>query len=103
MHALRITRHARQRLQQRGARQKDIEIVITYGDIEIPANAGCRFVRLSHRAAASLLEGHIVPTQQVDRAKRIMVLMDPSDRVVTLIKTDPVRRFPAARREGNRR
>jgi hypothetical protein len=33
----RMTRHARQRLQQRGGRVKELAIVMTYGDIEVPA------------------------------------------------------------------
>ena len=42
MQHLRMTRHACQRLQQRGSRPKDVAIVMTYGDIEVPAPGGLR-------------------------------------------------------------
>ena len=51
----RLTRHARQRLQQRGSREKEVAIVMAYGDIEVPARNGGRFLRLSRNEAARLL------------------------------------------------
>jgi hypothetical protein len=98
-----ISRHARQRLQQRGTRTKEIVLVIDSGDIEIPARSGCRFLRLSHRAVASLLRQDHFPVQDVDRARRLMVLVDPSDRVVTVFKCDPERRFQGVQRGWRRR
>ena len=98
-----MTRHARQRLQQRGARTKEVTIVMTHGDIEVPAREGCRFVRLSHRAVAWLLSGRDFAVQDVDRAKRLMVLADGADHVVTVLKCDPERRSPGASRERSRR
>ena len=88
-----MTRHAKQRSQQRGASTKGIAIVMAYGDIEVPAQGNCRFVRLSHRAAASLLAGGGFPVQEIDRAKRLMVLVDATDRIVTVLKCDPARSF----------
>jgi Domain of unknown function (DUF4258) len=93
MERLKITNHARQRLQQRGARQKELMIVIAYGDIEVPARDGCRFLRLSRRAVASLLQSGRMAVHDVDRAKRVMVLADQSDRIVTVFKCDPERRI----------
>jgi hypothetical protein len=95
-----MTRHAKQRLQQRGARAKDVAIVMAYGDIEVPAKHGCRFLRLSHSTAASLLRSDRFAVQEVDRARRLMVLADSSDQVITLIKCEPERRFGGARRGG---
>jgi hypothetical protein len=103
MHQAKITRHARQRLQQRGARAKEIGIVMAYGDIEVPARDGCRFLRLSRKAVAWILEQQRVPLQDVDRAKRLMVLADSSDRIVTVFKCDPERRLPETRRRASRR
>jgi hypothetical protein len=103
MHHLKITRHARQRLQQRGARAKEVAIVMAYGDIEIPARDGCRYVRLSQRAARWILEHQCIPVQDVDRAKRLVVLADRLDRVVTLFKGDPERKVLAPTRERARR
>ena len=98
-----ITRHAKQRLQQRGTRTKDVAIVMTYGDIEVPARQGCRFLRLSHKAVASLLQGSGFTVQDVDRAKRLPVPADPADQVVTVFKCDPERRFPGENRGRRRR
>jgi hypothetical protein len=99
---LAMTRHARQRLQQRGAQAKEVEIVATYADIEVPAGDGCRFLRLSEREAAWLLRDGSLPTKDVDRARRIMVLVNPTGEVVTILKCEPTRRFPGGRR-GYRR
>jgi hypothetical protein len=70
-------------------------------DIEVPAGSGCRFLRLSNRAAASLLQGGAYAVQNVDRARRLMVLVSSTDEVITVIKYDPERRFPG-RREHRR-
>jgi hypothetical protein len=98
----RITRHARQRLQQRGTRTQELAIVMSYGDIEVPARQGCRFLRLSHKAVAFLLEGGRFAVQDVDRARRLTVLADAADQVVTVFKCDPERRFPAPKRGRSR-
>jgi hypothetical protein len=103
MQQLKITRHARQRLQQRGARTKDLTIVMTYGDIEIPARDGCRFVRLSHGAVGWILEHERIAVQDVERAKRLMVLADDSDRVVTVFKVNLERKVLGPKRERGRR
>jgi hypothetical protein len=97
----RLTRHARQRLQQRGSRQKEIAIVMAYGDIEVPARDGARYLRLSRRQVAWLLEREIFPLRDLDHAKRLLVLADAFDRVVTIMKCDPERSprvFARARR-----
>jgi hypothetical protein len=75
---------------------------MAYGDIEVSARHGCRFLRLSHRAAGSLLDRGDFAVQEVDRARRLVVLADPSDQVVTVLKGDPERRFPGAKRVRNR-
>jgi hypothetical protein len=100
----RMTRHARQRLQQRGGRTKEVAIVMTYADIEVPAKNGCRFLRLSHQEAARLLQQNETAFRDVDRARRLAVLADPSDRVVTVLKCDPERRLarPQSRAGGRR-
>jgi hypothetical protein len=92
MNQPRMTHHARQRLQQRGGRPKEVAIVMAYGDIEVPAGDGCRFLKLSRGAVAWLLEGGRIPVQDIDRARRLTILTDSSDRVVTVLKCDPDRR-----------
>jgi Domain of unknown function (DUF4258) len=92
MQAMRLTRHARQRLRQRGVRTTEIEIILAYADIEVPARNGCRFLRLSNNAAASLYEDRFA-VQDIDRARRLMVLADPTDQIVTVIKLGPAERI----------
>jgi hypothetical protein len=90
-----MTRHARQRLQQRGSRPREVAIVLNHGDIEIPARDGCRFLLLSNSAAETLFRGNLgFAVQDVDRARRLAVLADSNDRIVTVLKRDPRRRFP---------
>ena len=103
MQQLKLTRHAKQRLQQRGARAKEVAIVMAFGDIEIPARDGCRFVRLSHMAVARILQHQRIAVQDVDRAKRLTVLADNSDRVVTVFKGCPERRIRSPKRQRARR
>jgi hypothetical protein len=98
----RMTRHARQRLQQRGTRPKDVAIIMTYGDIDVPARNGCRYVRLSHREAARLQREGSLKVSDVDQARRLVVLADPEGRVVTILKCSPERRI-SSRRAGPRR
>jgi hypothetical protein len=98
-----VTRHARQRLQQRGARLKELAIVMAYADIDVPARNDSRFLRLSHEAAAALLRDGSFPVQDIDRARRLMVLADSTNRVVTVLKCDPQRRFSGRRRGGSHR
>lgn len=97
-----MTRHARQRLQQRGSRAKDVAIVMTYGDVDVPARDGCRFVRLSHREAARLQNEGSLKVADVDRARRLIVLSDPEDHVVTVLKCSPERRISSHRAKSRR-
>jgi hypothetical protein len=97
-----MTRHARQRLQQRGSRQKDVAIVISYGDIEVPAREGCRYMQLSHREAARLQREGSLKVSEIDQARRLVVLTDPDGRVVTVLKCRPERRV-SSRWAGARR
>jgi hypothetical protein len=92
MQQLRMTRHARQRLQQRGSRPKDAAIIMTYGDIDLPARNGCRYMRLSHQEAARLQREGSLKVSEVDQARRLVVLADPEGRVVTVLKCSPERR-----------
>jgi hypothetical protein len=93
-----LTKHAKERLRQRGVRTEVLKIVMAYADVEVPSRAGCRFLRLSNHAASSLLEGEEYTVQAVDEAKRLLVLINAFGEVVTLIKRDPERRLRFKRR-----
>ena len=66
--------------------------MMTYADIEVPARNGGRFLRLSRSEAARLLQKGVASVQEVDRARRLLVLTDPSNRIITIIKGDPEQR-----------
>jgi hypothetical protein len=97
-----FTRHAKQRLRQRGSRAKDVMTVITYGDIEVEARDGCRYVQLSDKEASRLQREGVLGTKDIDHTRHLVVLADRADRVVTILKRDPSRRR-SVRREGRRR
>jgi hypothetical protein len=84
-----LTRHAQRRLQQRGSRTGDVAIVVAYGDIEISARNGCRYLQLSNEEAAMLQQRAILTATEVDRARRLVVLVDSTGKVVTLLKRCP--------------
>lgn len=92
MQHLRMTRHARQRLQQRGSRPKDVEIIMTYGDVEVRAGEGCRYVQLSDKKAARLQREGTLKVSEIDQARRLVVLADPDGRVITILKCGSERR-----------
>ena len=96
----RVTRHAQQRLQQRGSRAKDLVIIMAYGDIEIPARDGCRYLQLSRKEAARLQREGNLKVSEVDHARRLVVLVDSQGRVVTVIKYSPERRVSWRRAGG---
>jgi hypothetical protein len=98
MQGFSMTRHARRRSQQRAIGAKELRIVLAHGDVEIPAGANCHFLRLSHTAATSLLKDGEFAVQDVDRAKRLMVLISGAAQVITAFKCDSERRFRGARR-----
>src|SRR5260370_15689264 len=96
----RLTHHARQRLQQRGSSAQDVAIVVAYGDIEVPARNGCLYLQLSNKEAAMLQQKAILTPTDVDRARRLVFLLDPAGKVVTLLKCCPDRAI--IRRRGAR-
>lgn len=88
-----LTAHAKGRLRQRGIRREVLELLIAHADIETPAGDGCRFLRLSSRAARDLLEDENQQVQVVDQARRVLVLVSPSGTIVTAMRRDPDRRL----------
>jgi hypothetical protein len=93
-----ITRHGRERLQQRGTTPRQLKIVLEHGDIDVPSGSRCRYLRLSHGAVASLQKKGVFTVQEVDHAKRLVVLLNSSDDVITVLKCSPERRLRRPRR-----
>jgi hypothetical protein len=80
-----LTNHAKIRCRQRGVRAEVAPAVLKFGDIEMPSYGGCRRLQLSHGAVDSMLaEG--VSIAEADAAKNVALIVDASDRVVTVLK-----------------
>ena len=80
-----LTTHAKVRCAQRGVRIAVALAVRKFGDIEMPSYGGCRRLQLSHKAVEIMLaEG--VSIAEVDAARKLALIVDATDRVVTVIR-----------------
>ena len=91
-----LTQHAVTRSSQRGVSNTVCALVLLHGDIELPQYQGCRSLQISERAAADLIADG-ASALDVERALRTTIIVDKSDRIVTVMKTDAGRRFKAVR------
>jgi hypothetical protein len=89
-----LTRHAATRSSQRGVTGTVCALVLLHGDIELPQHRGCRSLQISERAAACLIADG-TDILDVERARRTTLIVDELDRIVTVMRTDPRRRFQA--------
>jgi hypothetical protein len=96
-----LTRHAEIRCRQRGVRYAVVHTVLKYSDIETPSHSGCKRLQLSHKAIDSMLaEGMSVA--QADAAKKLALIVDEADRVITVIKVAGCGRRVRAKRASPR-
>lgn len=91
-----LTRHAIARSDQRGVSDSVRTLVLQHGDIELPQYRGCRSLQISERVAVGLIADGVA-VLDVERARRTILVVDVSDRIVTVMKTDAGRRFQAVR------
>ena len=86
-----LTSHAKSRCRQRGVRAGVAHAVHKFGDIELPSYGGCRRLQLSHLAVDSMLvEG--ISVAEADAAKKLALIVNASDRIVTVLKISCDRR-----------
>lgn len=91
-----LSGHATTRAAQRGVADDVIGLVLTFGDLDYPAGARRRRLRLSRSRASELAaEGH--PLRLIDGAQRVELILGAMDRVVTVLRCDA---YPARRRTG---
>lgn len=69
-----LTPHAQTRAAQRGASDDALALVMNFGDIEYPAAAGRRRLRMSRRMAAELIADDFSP-QAVYKAMRVELII----------------------------
>jgi Domain of unknown function (DUF4258) len=80
-----LTNHAKIRCKQRGIRESAVRAVLHYGDIEMASYGSCRKLQISARAEIAMFSDGLGVTQ-VDAAKKIALVVDSGDRVVTVLK-----------------
>ena len=91
-----ITRHAADRLQQRGLRHEAVHLALRYQDRTFSVGRGCVALSLSRRAEAEMVRDG-VPAQSRDRVRNlILVVADDTGAVITAFRADGRR----ARRYG---
>lgn len=95
-----LTRHARLRARQRGARLTAVGIVYAHADMEIAAGSGCVRRFLSRQSQLELIRGGH-GAQQIGQAARLELVVAQDGRVVTVIKRNPS--SGPRRIEGSRR
>lgn len=96
-----LTKHAEIRCRQRGVRYAVVQTVLKYSDIEMPSYAGCKRLQLSRKAIDSMLaEGMSVA--EADAAKKLALIVDKTDRVITVIKVAGCGRRVRAKRTNPR-
>ncbi|GEO18740.1 hypothetical protein [Microvirga aerophila] len=87
-YAARVSGHAVTRAAQRGVHKNVIELILAFGDIELPAAMKRRRLRLSRNRAAELIaEGYSF--RLVDAAQKVELILSKMDRVVTVVRCDP--------------
>lgn len=83
-----ITNHAKTRCNQRGVRMSAVRAALQFGDIEVPTRDGCKRLQLSNKALEAMLADGF-KTSDADAAKKLALIVDEEDRVVTVMKISP--------------
>lgn len=82
-----VSRHAQQRIKQRGVIANDFDLFMDYADLSRPVKNGCEEWILSAKALKALrLTG--ISAQQIERVARIRTVIDGCN-VVTVTKCAP--------------
>ena len=92
-----FTTHAKQRCRQRGVRPAAASAVLRFGDIEISGYEGRRRLQLSRAAVDAMMEDGL-SVAEVDAARKLALIVDERDRIVTVIKLQNSDRRPRLER-----
>ena len=97
-----MTLHASKRAQQRGIRQRTIQLIFEHGDGKSHVGKGCVAYWLSHRKAHKLLDEG-TKTLVVEEAQGIIVVAQGSHIVTVTHQTDRrAKRYRREHRNGHR-
>lgn len=81
---LHISDHAQHRMQQRGIRQADIQMLAEFADLDVVIADGLHAMRLSKRAYATA-KAHGVSPSVLDRLKRAVAVESVDGTLVTCL------------------
>ena len=97
-----FTSHAKVRCRQRGVRPAAAAVVLKFGDIEIAGYERCRRMQLSYSAVEAMFEEGL-SVAEIDAARKLALIVDECDRIVTVIKLQSSDRRPRPKcaRPGN--
>ncbi|MEQ6335704.1 hypothetical protein [Sphingobium sp. MK2] len=98
---LQISKHAQNRMQQRGLRYADIQLLAEYADMDVVIAGGLHAMRLSKRAYA-IAQAQGVSTSVLDRLKRAVAVESVEGTLVTCLHLYG-RRSAAYRGRANRK
>lgn len=85
---LRLTTHAKERLFERQVSAEAILLIVRHGDIRI-ASRGCERRRLSRGMAKRLDSARAFTRRTIEEARDTVVVTDPRERVVTVMRCAP--------------
>lgn len=85
--SVKLTRHAGERLQQRGVTINEVDIFLDWADRSEPAGGGCEALTLSHRNLRKMRDAGI-PAHAIDRVARLRAIVSDCGIIITVIKGD---------------
>lgn len=94
-----ISRHGRERMQQRGIRLRIMAAVWSHGDVTFHAGDGCEVVRASNDCIAGLICDGILTPDDARRAQRISLVAGRAG-VITALRAARGRIGRRYRRQG---
>jgi hypothetical protein len=98
-----LTDHAIVRCDQRGVKHRLIPLVLSFGDIEIPAHRGRVQIQLSRKAVSEMLDAGVSLTE-VDAVRDVAVIVEPGGPIVTVVRLGSTdRRIRKKLASGSRR
>ena len=82
---LKLSKHAIVRMNQRGVRKVDIELLVAHADVAIPCGNGCMSYCMTEKGLNDLLLVK-VPVQMADRVRNLCAIVSVDGTIVSVMK-----------------
>ena len=92
-----LSKHAEQRMQQRGITQHIVDLVYKYSDKHHLRGDGLRCIFISRKKIRRLIDEEVILPAESDQLNGLSLLVDPNSRVVVTVM--PLGDEPRARRQ----